>query len=108
MDSISDNGSNLCKDIMSTFSIQVRFTPAYHPATSGAVERTIKNSLKAVLVDMGEKLKNNWMRALPWVMLGKRVAVQPDLDASAAMLTFEADYTSRIYLPRNRFWAISG
>ena len=37
---------------------------------------------------MGAKHQNNWMRALPWVMLGKRVAVQPDLDASAAMLTF--------------------
>ena len=92
---ISDNGNsfiaNLYKDIMSTFGIEVRFTPAYHPATNGAIERrhqTIKNSIKAALVDMGAKHQNNWMRALPWVMLGKRVAVQPDLDASAAMLTF--------------------
>ena len=58
---------------------------------SGLISRY--NSLKDVLVDMGEKHKNNWMRALPWVMLGKRVAVQPDLDASAAMLTFGKSVT---------------
>ena len=37
---------------------------------------------------MGDHHGAKWMRALPWVMLGKRVAVQPDLNASAAMLTF--------------------
>ena len=37
---------------------------------------------------MGDKHGSQWMRALPWVLLGKRVQVQPDLDASAAMLVF--------------------
>ena len=37
---------------------------------------------------MGDKHGSQWMRALPWVLLGKRVQVQPDLDASSAMLVF--------------------
>ena len=37
---------------------------------------------------MGDHHGSNWMKALPWVMLGKRVAVQPDLKTSASMLTF--------------------
>ena len=92
---ISDNGNsfiaNLYKDIMKTFNIEVVFTPAYHPATNGAIEnrhKTIKNALKASLVDMGDKHGSKWMQALPWVLLGKRVAYQPDLDTSAAILAF--------------------
>ena len=92
---VSDNGntfvSNLYKDIMSTFNVKVQFCPAYHAATNGAIERrhqTIKNSLKAALVDMGNTHGDQWMKALPWVLLGKRVQVQPDLDVSAASLVF--------------------
>ena len=92
---ISDNGNsfvaNLYQDIMKTFNIEVKFTPAYHAATNGAIERrhqTIKNALKASLVDMGNNHGDKWMRALPWVLLGKRVAYQPDLDSSASMLVF--------------------
>ena len=92
---ISDNGncfiSNLYKEIMKSFNVEVRFTPAYHAATNGAIERrhqTIKNSLKAALVDMGDHHGNKWMSALPWVLLGKRVQVQPDLNTSAAQLCF--------------------
>ena len=76
---------------MRTFNIEVKFTPAYHAATNGAIEnrhKTIKNALKASLVDMGNKHGDKWMQALPWVLLGKRVAYQPDLDTSAAMLAF--------------------
>ena len=92
---VSDNGnsftSNLYKDIMKSFNIKVNFTPAYHPASNGAVERrhqTIKNSLKAALVDMNNAHQDKWMRALPWVLLGKRIQVQPDLDTSAASLVY--------------------
>ena len=92
---ISDNGnsfiSNIYKDIMKTFNVQVRFTPAYHAASNGAIEKrhqTIKNSLKASLVDLGNTEGNKWMSALPWVLLGKRIQVQPDLDVSAAQLVF--------------------
>ena len=92
---ISDNGNsfvaNLYRDIMKTFNIEVRFTPAYHAASNGALERrhqTIKNALKASLVDMGNKHQDQWHKALPWVLLGKRSAFQPDLDSSAALLAF--------------------
>ena len=76
---------------MKTFNVEVKFTPAYHAATNGAIERrhqTIKNALKASLIDMGNKHQDKWMRALPWVLLGKRTAYQPDLDTSSAMLAF--------------------
>ena len=40
---ISDNGntfvSNLYKDIMANLNVEVKFTPAYHAATNGAIER---------------------------------------------------------------------
>merc|ERR1711978_475225 len=35
---------------------------------------------------MGNTHGDKWVQALPWVMLGKRIAVQPDIDASAAQL----------------------
>ena len=35
---------------------------------------------------MGNKHRDQWMRALPWVMLGRRVAFQPSLDASSAQM----------------------
>ena len=37
---------------------------------------------------MGNTHKDRWMRALPWVLLGKRVAFQPDLGTSPSILTF--------------------
>ena len=92
---VSDNGNtfiaNLYREIMNTFNIKVTFTPSYHPATNGLIERrhqTIKNSLKASLIDMGNHHGNKWRRALPWVLLGKRIAFQPDLDTSSALLAF--------------------
>ena len=91
---VSDNGNtfvaNLWKDVMSTFNIPVNFTPAYHASTNGAIERrhqTVKNALKASLVDMGNSHGDKWASALPWVLMGKRTAFQPDLDTSAALLT---------------------
>ena len=92
---VSDNGNtfvaNLYKDVMRTFNVEVKFTPQYHPQSNGAIERrhqTVKNALKASLVDMGNHHQNKWMTALPWVLLGKRCAYQPDLDTSASMLAF--------------------
>ena len=89
----SDNGNafvaNLFQDMMKTFNIQVNFSPAYHAATNGAIERahqTLKNGLKAALVDMGNQHRDQWHQALPWVLLGKRVQYQPHLDASSAQL----------------------
>ena len=76
---------------MKTFNVKVSFTPAYHAATNGAIEKrhqTIKNSLRASLVDMGNQHGDKWISALPWVLLGKRIQVQPDLSVSAAQLVF--------------------
>ena len=93
---VSDNGNafvaNLFQDILKTFGVKVRFSPAYHPATNGAVERKhqdIKNALKAALVAMGQDHKDQWFMALPWVMLGLRVKYQPNLDASAAQMVLQ-------------------
>ena len=90
---VSDNGnafvSRLFQDIMRNFNIEVAFTPAYHAATNGAIERqhqTMKNALKAALIDMGNTHRDQWTRALPWVLLGKRVQYQPFLDASSSQL----------------------
>ena len=90
---VSDNGnsfvSRLWKDITKTFGVEISFTPAYHAATNGAVERahqTFKNGLKASLVAMGDEHRENWMTALPWVLLGKRVQYQPHLDSSSSQL----------------------
>ena len=89
----SDNGNafvaNLFQDVLKNFGVEVKFSPVYHAATNGAIERKhqdIKNALKASLVEMGDKHREQWFKALPWVMLGKRVSFQPHLDASAAQM----------------------
>ena len=92
----SDNGnafiSNLFQDVLKNFGVEVKFTPAYHAATNGAIERKhqdIKNSLKAVLVQMGNEHRDQWFKALPWVLLGQRVRYQPNLDASSAQMVLQ-------------------
>ena len=89
----SDQGNaftaNLFQDILKTFNIEIKFSPAYYAANNGAIERKhqdLKNALKASLVDMGNFHRDKWMTALPWVLLGRRVAFQPHLDASAAQM----------------------
>ena len=62
---ISDNSNsfvaNLYRDMMKTLNAEDRFTPAYHAASNGALERHHQTS---------------------------RTAFQPDLDSSPALLTF--------------------
>ena len=48
----------------------------------------LKNSLKAALIDMGETHQSRCFDFLPFVLLGRRVAYQPDLGASASEMTF--------------------
>ena len=75
--------------ILKTFNIDVKFSPAYYAANNGAIERKhqdLKNSLRASLIEMGNTNRDQWMKALPWVLLGRRVAFQPSLDASSAQM----------------------
>ena len=44
--------------------------------------------LKAALVDMGDAYQSKWLDMLPFVLLGKKVAFQPDLGASTSELVF--------------------
>ena len=89
-----DNGNtyvaNLWKDLNRVLGIEVTFVPPYHQATNGAIERqhrTLKESIKASLIEMEDTHRENWMKQLPFTLLGRRVALQPDLGTSAAELT---------------------
>ena len=69
----------------------MNYTPLYSPQSNGLVERqhaTLKTSLKAALVDMGEKYKDRWYDFLPWILLLKRISYQKELGTSPAMLTY--------------------
>ena len=88
----TDNGScftsNLFQEIQNQLGIEVHFVTPYHQQTN-SVERfhkTLKNSLKAHLVEMGDTYQNKWMQRLPWCLLGYRIRYQPALDASAAQM----------------------
>ena len=74
--------------------MEVTFVPPYHQATNGAIERqhrTLKESIKASLVEMGDIHKNKWMEQLPLTLLGRRVALNPDMQASPAQLALGGD-----------------
>ena len=90
----SDNGNTftagLWTDLSRVLGIKVNYVPRYHQATNGAIERqhrTLKESIKASLVEMGDTHRSQWMTQLPFTLLGRRVALQPDLMASSADLT---------------------
>ena len=104
----SDNGntfvSNLWKDLHSSLGIEVVFTPPYHPSSLGGVERKhrdLKTAIKASLhqlvredlVDMAKEAGEQWMARLPWVLLGRRTAYQPELDATSAELVYGSNPT---------------
>ena len=88
-----DNGNTytagLWLDLNRILGITVTFVPRFHQQTNGAIERqhrSIKESLKASLVEMGDVHREHWMTQLPFTLLGRRIAYQPDLGASAADL----------------------
>ena len=71
--------------------IKMNYTPLYSPQANGLIERqhqTIKTSLKAAMIQMGEKYGDKWFDYLPWILLKKRVSFQKELGASPAMLTY--------------------
>ncbi|GFX54518.1 retrovirus-related Pol polyprotein from transposon 412 [Trichonephila clavipes] len=59
-------------------------TTSYHPQTNGLVER-LHRVLKSALM-AHENIK--WTETLPAVLLGLRVAVKPDINASSAELVY--------------------
>ena len=76
----------------------MNYTPLYSPQANGLIERqhsTLKTSLKAALIQMGDKYQENWYDYLPWVLLMKRTSFQAHLNASPAMLT----YGSNLVIP---------
>ena len=96
----SDNGGSfsakLWQDMMKKLNVDVKYSASYRPESVGMLERQhqgLKNSLKAALIDMGEVHQERWYDFLPFVLLGKRVAYQPDLGASASELTFGKNVT---------------
>jgi len=50
--------------------------------------KDLKLALKASLQQMGNESGSKWVDRLPWIMLGRRTAFQPDLDATSAELVF--------------------
>merc|ERR1711951_38473 len=91
----TDNGntfvSQLWSQLHQKLGTVVNYTPLYHPASLGGLERQhrdIKASLNAVLYHMGDQHGSRWLSALPWVLLGRRSAYQQDLGTSPAELAF--------------------
>ena len=96
----SDNGAsftaNLWQGMMKKLNIDVKYSALYRPEAIGMLERQhrgLKDSLKAALIDMGEKHQDKWLDFLPFVLLGRRVAFQPDMGASASEMTFGKNVT---------------
>ena len=88
-EAITDNGNTFIAKLWTKMHEQlgtlVSYTPLYHSASLGHLERQhrdIKESLKACLLQMGDVHGKEWPSALPWVLLGRRTAYQPDLGAS--------------------------
>ena len=91
----SDNGvsfvSNLWKAMQAKLGVKLHFTSLYNPQANGLLERqhdTLKTSLKAAMIQMGDKYQDKWYDYLPWVLLNKRVSHQKELGASPSELVF--------------------
>ena len=91
----SDNGNTflnqIWKGLQEYLGVKVEFTPRYRPQANAGVERqhqSLKNSLKATLLELGDKHREKWVDVLPWVLLGRRSAFQEDLGTSPFQLTF--------------------
>ena len=96
----SDNGAsftaNLWQKMLEKLNVEVKYSALYRPESIGMLERQhrgLKDSLKAALIDMGEVHQDKWMDVLPFVLLGRRVAFQPDMGASASEMTFGKNVT---------------
>ena len=89
----TDNGvsftSRLWTDLNSRINTIVAYSPLYSPQSVGLVERqhgTLKNSMRAVLHQMGDYYGSKWSRILPWILLARRTSYHEDLGATPAEL----------------------
>ena len=85
----SDRGTQFTSDTWTTtlknLGISASTTSAYHPQSNGMLERfhrTLKSSLRCV------DASKNWLRALPWLLLGLRNAPREDTKASTAEIVY--------------------
>ena len=92
---VSDNGNTfvaqLWQKVNEALGIIVSYTPVYSAASLGGLERKhrdLKYSLKATLQQMGDQHGALWLRALPWTLLGRRTAFQPELGTCSAELVY--------------------
>ena len=90
----SDQGPNLTSDLFKglqdQLGIKVNYSPIYYPQANGMIERShqsLKNSIKASLIEMGDKYQQNWVYYLPWALLGIRSAFNRDLGTSSMEMT---------------------
>ncbi|GBN65351.1 hypothetical protein AVEN_130684-1 [Araneus ventricosus] len=95
----SDRGTNFQSNLFSSLSkflgVEQTRTTAYHPQSNGAVERFHRH-LKSALM---EHLPENWLDALPLILLGIRSSFKPDLATSSA----ESVYGTTLKLPEEFF-----
>ena len=91
----SDQGgsftASLWQEMMKKLHINIKYSALYRPQANGLIERqhrSIKDSLKAIIQDMVDRHQGRWMDHLPFVLLGKNVALQPDIGASPSEMAF--------------------
>ena len=65
--------SGLFKGLQESLGLTINYTPLYRPEANGMLERnhqSLKNSIKASLVEMGETYQSKWIQFLPLALLG--------------------------------------
>ena len=88
---VTDQGTHfealLFKEAVSRLGIEKRRTTAYHPASNGAVERQHRR-LKAALKCRSTNAQADWLRLLPFVLLGLNNSVSEDSGVSSAQAVY--------------------
>ena len=89
----SDRGANfvssMFQEMQRNLSIDINHTPVYWPQGNGLLERqhqTLKQSLRAQLLELGQNYQDKWYYYLPWALLGMRTAFNKDLGTSSSEL----------------------
>lgn len=78
--------SETWRQALGRLGVNTSTTTSYHPQSNGIVERLhrgLKNSLRCMT-----NSQNDWMKMLPWVLLGLRCAPRQDTNSSPAEVMF--------------------